>query len=460
VLGYVVARYPHGPAVPGRLDLSLRHPLHEDGRPRPFTIDWLDGRGDPVLHVSARPDDGVAVLNGYRRGRLRGGSWGDEVALSPYPFPRDGHHQWHLGFELLADRFRVLVEREPLCDFPHRTSPGPIRLVRSSSFVFRLEDGLQPAEPEFSPAWDHGWIRAEPNREPQPLESFRFFAVLGTWLEEDVVEATVASCFRQGCERVYLVDNGSPDRTVERAVAAGAIHARSFTSDDFDERERMRQLQSVVDEVSQAEGDEHVWWLYLDADEFYRGPGALTLREHLATLDRRYRVVGSRLFNHLPGGEPAYVEGRHPLDYQPLCYPMPAPWWCSEGHWRHPLLRWDRGGPPITVGQSFHTSECAVALLEPPEPVTLHHFPFRSEEVTRRRLERLFGRGEAGADRTRADQQDVVDHMRRRLASLDAVYRGRYADAEYQLYPRAFVPRIRPWEDWAGPEERTVPRWY
>jgi hypothetical protein len=61
--------------------------------------------------------------------------------------------------------------------------------------------------------------------DPDTLPEFRFFAVLGTWMEEDVVEATVRNAFAQGVEAVYLVDNASTDATVEWAVAAGATLA-------------------------------------------------------------------------------------------------------------------------------------------------------------------------------------------------------------------------------------------
>src|SRR5580692_11506323 len=70
-------------------------------------------------------------------------------------------------------------------------------------------------------------IEANPG-DAHPLDDARFFAVLGTWMEEDVVEATVRNALAQGVEAVYLVDNASTDETVERAVAAGAILAESF----------------------------------------------------------------------------------------------------------------------------------------------------------------------------------------------------------------------------------------
>src|SRR5690242_8760943 len=138
------------------------------------------------------------------------------------------------------------------------------------------------------------WITALPNPSlPKTLPGFRMFGVLGTWMEADVVAATVRSAMMQGCERVYLVDNRSPDDTVEIAVKAGAILARSFASDEYDERLRLRHMNAVMSEVSKAEGDQHTWWLFLDADEFHHGPSGMTLFEYLKTLDKQFRVVGT-----------------------------------------------------------------------------------------------------------------------------------------------------------------------
>src|SRR5262249_61064577 len=78
----------------------------------------------------------------------------------------------------------------------------------------------------------------------------RLFAVLGTWMEADVVADSVRNAFAQGCERVYLVDNGSEDDTVARAVEHGAILARTFVTEHYDERLRLRLMNDVVTEAS------------------------------------------------------------------------------------------------------------------------------------------------------------------------------------------------------------------
>lgn len=319
---------------------------------------------------------------------------------------------------------------------PARVGRRLVRRARRALFGWQPPPGL--------PSTD--WARCEPNpTNPRPLDSFRMFAVLGTWQEADIVAATVRNAIEQGCERVYLVDNDSPDDTVTIAEGAGAILAHRFHTDAYDEGERMRLMNDVVATVSAAaaaeDGDEHIWWLWLDADEFPHGPGGVTLRDHLATLDRRFRVVGARFFNHYPDRVPEYVSGHHPLDYQPLCaehvYPM-----CTEGHRKHPLQRWDAAGPFITCVAGFHQATADEVLLEPSRPIFVHHFPFRTQAVSRRRLELLAG--DAGG--RAAGDPATHWHIHTRFRQLDAVYAQRWNRVEVPTPAgRAKGVHLLPW---------------
>lgn len=310
------------------------------------------------------------------------------------------------------------------------------------------------------------WARAEPAPDQvHPLPSFRFFAILGTWYEADVIEATVKNAFVQGCERVYLVDNDSPDDTVARAVAAGATLARTFATEVYEEDERMRIMNAVVAEVSEqtAEADEdsdHIWWLWLDADEFHHGPQGLTLIEYLSALDRRFRVVGARFFNHYPDRVPEYEEGRHPLDFQPLCeehvYPM-----CTRGHRKHPLQRWDRDGNPIVCGAGFHQASSTATLIEPLQHIYLHHFPYRREAVSRRRLEALCQTDADGLARAGDRKVQSYQHIVSRFASFDAVYRHDWEHVENLIpgHPLRGV-LLDPWNLQVPNADLAFARWY
>jgi hypothetical protein len=297
----------------------------------------------------------------------------------------------------------------------------------------------------------------EPNPpSPDVVSGFRFFAVLGTWMEADVVEATVRNALAQGVEEIHLVDNASTDATVERAVAAGAVLAETFDTAVYDERIRILLMNSVVARQSFATGAEHVWWLWLDADEFPEGPAGMTIAEYLATLDRRFRVVGSTYFNHFPDHEPQYISGFHPLDFQPLAerYVPLRQRFCDQPHWKHPLQRFDRQGPFLMAIDGFHTASLRTKdpVIEPDGGIVTHHVQYRDESATRARMDLLCG-GPA-----RNDFNDGLGHrtIQRRYDSLDAVYAGRWDDVNNQRGEEPMLG-VHP-EPW--PDPATARRWY
>jgi glycosyltransferase involved in cell wall biosynthesis len=285
--------------------------------------------------------------------------------------------------------------------------------------------------------------------DPETLTHFRFFAVLGTWMEEDIVEATVRNAFAQGVEAVYLVDNASTDATVERAVAAGATLAESFETRVYEEHVRVLFMNAVVARESLACGAEHVWWLWLDADEFPEGPDGMTIAEYLRTLDRRFRLVGSTFYNHYPSGKPEYIPGFHPLDFQPLCerYVRVLPRFCDQWHFKHPLQRFDNTGPFVMSIIGFHSANTMnpAPLLEPVGGIVTHHVQYREESFTRARMERLCG----GVGRNTYNHSIGNTEIGKRFASLDAIYAQRWGDVD-NLRVREANRGVHP-QPWNGP---------
>ncbi len=303
------------------------------------------------------------------------------------------------------------------------------------------------------------WVVAEPQpRRPKPVD-FKLFGIIGAWTEEDVIAATVANAFAQGCERVLLVDNNSGDDTVAEAVRAGAELAESFATESYDEGLRLEIMNRVVQETSAQDGSEHVWWMWLDADEFPHGPGGETVREYLAHLDRRFRIVGARFINHFPDRTPAYVPGFHPLDFQPLGEEHLLG--CRLHHRKHPLQRFDRAGLPIICDRGFHrASSLEQPLREPEQAIYLHHFPYRDPEVTRRRLALLCATDETGRKRV-VEGDDAADGMVPRFETLDAVYRGDWARVRNYRGDTDFsVAQPVPWTELAPPADWPSRRWY
>ena len=300
--------------------------------------------------------------------------------------------------------------------------------------------------------------------DPDPLEEFRLFAIMATWMEADVVAATVSNALTQGCERVYLADNNSPDETVKVALDAGATLAANYATPHFDEHMHRVMLNALVAFLSLQEGADHIWWLYLDADEFPHGPQGMTLGAYLRTLDRRFRIVGSRVFFHYPTDIPHYASGRHPLDFQPLCEEIHVPNVCPAQHWKHPLQRYDRYGPFIASAMGAHsitTGRVGESALEPPVPIFTHHFQYRDEEVTRRRLALLSFDPATGQSRTRLmDAGERGGSMHRRHRQVDAVYGRRWEQISIRAGNDAPGVHPRPWRELVSDDDARVARWY
>lgn len=307
------------------------------------------------------------------------------------------------------------------------------------------------------------WSRVEANPlKPDSLLGVRLFGIVGTWCEGDVIEATVHNAYAQGCERVFIVDNESPDDTLERAVAAGAEIARVYHTNYYDESRRLAEMYGVINAVSSELAAPHIWWLVSDADEFVHGPAGLRIVDYLARLDRRFRVVGARVFNHFPTSELANVPDRHPLDYQPMCQELEMAW-CSLRHWKHPLVRWDRSGPELELEQGFHRVRAPVRVREPRAGVFLHHFQYRNRPETYERLRRLCEAQDDGLIRS-AKQDAIVrggSGGRLRWATLDYAYSQDWAYVE-RLTPRGHRSGVdpRPWTSLVCPADASVARWY
>ena len=301
---------------------------------------------------------------------------------------------------------------------------------------------------------DRGHFEQEQNPvDPHPLDDFRVFAVIKSWMDEDIIEATVRNAFLQGAERVFLVDNASTDATVANAEAAGATVAEIYESEAFDGRLVQPLVNAVVARESLRSGAEHVWWMLLDSDEFPEGPNGRTVREYLAGLDARFRIVGASFMNHLPDRKPEYLPGFHPLDFQPLYYPFEpmnhAP--CPLGHWKHPLQRFDRHGQFLASNEGSHLAFASERLLEPTNGIVIHHFQYRDEVRTRARLQLI-----RDTQRDELHSSAGWNSFERRRRSLEAVYSQRWDEVDTPPNRRAEESRSpQPW-----PESASVRRWY
>ncbi len=294
------------------------------------------------------------------------------------------------------------------------------------------------------------WVRPETG--PGRQGPVRLFAVVGTWMESDVIGATVRHLLDQGCEQVYIVDNDSPDATVEAARSAGAHIAVQYSSDAYDETLRLSLMSSVAEHVSRLTGEGSVWWMYADADEFTFAPQHERVIDWLPKVPAACRVVGAYVMNHYPSPGVETPVGECPLDVQPMAEDFAQPM-CGANHRKHPLVRWDRQGPNLRVGHGFH-KVYGERLREPQWELVMHHFPFRNEEFTRSRLRALLGSNGGGGGRADLSGESAR-HMKDRSDGLDAVYDGRWSDVPNFLRGGNGVV-LAPWVDLlAGRTDRT-----
>ncbi len=333
---------------------------------------------------------------------------------------------------------------------PAASTPTPT-LTRLSSWSQTARRAVSARK---GPATRPGQVGHEDNPDhPVVLEDFPIFAVIKSWMDEDIIEATVRNAFAQGADTVFLVDNASTDSTVARAVEAGATVAEVYETEAFDGRLVQPLVNAVVARESLRDGSDHIWWMLLDSDEFPEGPGGRTIREYLAGLDRRFRLVGARFLNHLPDTTPANVEGFHPADFQPLCYPFEPlnnpP--CSLGHWKHLLQRFDRHGQFLLSNEGAHTAFASERVIEPSAGVLVHHFQYRNEAFTRAKLDLVHE-----SHRDGLHESAGWSSFDRRRRSLDAVYDQRWAEVDTP--PNRVAGASAHPAPWSG--QSTLRRWY
>lgn len=120
----------------------------------------------------------------------------------------------------------------------------------------------------------------EAELEGPPLDEFAFYAFLFVYNEADIIESTIKNAYSQGCEKIFFVDHQSDDNTVEIAIKNGAVLYDKYRSRYFEEDKKVIYSNKCMEEISITSNSDHVWWLFIDADEFPHGPFGKTIREY------------------------------------------------------------------------------------------------------------------------------------------------------------------------------------
>lgn len=296
----------------------------------------------------------------------------------------------------------------------------------------------------------------------------RLYAMISTWHESDIVAAAVKNCFAEGCDRVYVLDNDSPDGTAHEAVKAGAILAQSYHTDYFQDVLRVTILNDIMSDITISEAHSELWWLCIDCDEFPRGPGTTTVRQYVENLPEDCNTVGADAFDHYPTEPTANVRGEHPAKFQPMGWlrRWPNQGFCKQGHWKHPLVRYRNGKYTAIFTRGLHEAQITDEHgepVEPPVPILNHHFMFRNEEDTRLRLTALCGPDPKlnGLNRSKPDDVWIQEEgAMTRFRNMDHIYRGEWDKARMphmQATPElkdAGIP-LQHWSHWFREDDYT-----
>jgi hypothetical protein len=299
---------------------------------------------------------------------------------------------------------------------------------------------IDDAYAKYSP---QSWVSTSCSTKPDKNRSFHIplYAIIGARNEEDIIYACIRNAFEQGCKKVFLIDNNSSDKTRQEATDAGAEIFLNYDTDQYYEMHRIRLMNDAVESISLNENHDKVWWLWLDADEFPRGPKDNTISQFLTELSDDIRVVGADVVNHFPTEKPYYRKRQHPGKFMPYgelfdCSSLKTKH-CLLNHWKHPLHRFDKGKAQIRALSGFHTAHCCELPSEPRECITIHHFPFRDKDTTFARYNALCEKNDKldlknpQSSSSRIGFDDSVSIKKkscttRRYENLDYVYNGQW----------------------------------
>lgn len=314
-----------------------------------------------------------------------------------------------------------------------------------------------------------GWGGFHPNvlPEPQCFEDIPrvkpvLNAIISTWYDGDIIQSTVKNCFEQGCSRVFILDNDSPDDSVEQALNAGAELAECYKTEFYDDDLRIKKQNDfikrrVVSSAFDTKGmPSNIWWMALDADEFLIGHNGARVIDTLSTLSGAIRCVGSFAIDLYPQSKDEYIVGQHPAQCMSKGLIRRGGWgrYCECGHWKHSLLRYVDGMYDVALSRGNHMNAQPTGstnLKEPPFGCWMFHAPLRTYDAAKARLTALCGKNPNGTKRRSAGDDEVTkdNGAIRRFKSLEHIYSGQWDRVDYphsQMYGRPITGiALYPW---------------
>ncbi len=224
----------------------------------------------------------------------------------------------------------------------------------------------------------------------QAPDDFRVLAVMHTFNEADVVEATLKRLFENGID-VWVVDNWSIDGTydiVSQYLGKGVVGLEYFPAEGSTGlrqwREQLARTEEIVASVN------YDWYIHHDADEMHESPWlGYRLKDALYHVDQ----CGFNAVNHS-------ILNFYPVDYEPL---LPQLNHTSQLNYfafgEHPaylsLIRaWKNLGRPVNLQRQRGHEVLFEGRRVFPYKFLMRHYPIRSQDhgerkVIKERLPRL-----------------------------------------------------------------------
>lgn len=203
------------------------------------------------------------------------------------------------------------------------------------------------------------------------LTNVKLFGITMVKNEADIIRPFLESA-AQWADRIFVYDNGSNDGTwdIVKAMASDVIVPWKTEDIPFNDGLRSRVFNAFRHEAEV--GD---WWCFrLDADEFYiENP-----REFLGTVPRAYHIVARRSLEFrltLEDLEDFEFSGDFSRDRNKLHYVKPE-LGVENRFFRHrDTVTWSEGGTRSFGGITY------------PKAILVAHYPWRSPQQIRKRLE-------------------------------------------------------------------------
>ena len=294
-----------------------------------------------------------------------------------------------------------------------------------------------------------GWKLVKPTLSQLPTDrndTPLVYVIISTWHDGDIIAATVGNCFENGCTKVFVLDNDSPDNTVFDAKLAGAEIAEVYKTEYYDDDLRIRKQNEFVKNIVETEKHRELWFVTLDADEFPIGTDGEEFRTTLGRLPGPIRTIGSNAIDLYPTGDEHYEVGSHPASCYSKGINRTAKFACAQHHWKHVAIRYFNGVYDIAQSRGNHypATKRPVPILEPKIELPIFHCPLRNRQDSYTRLTALCGKKDRNGFHRSAGDDDAIGGQGaiKRFKSLDAIYSQRWHEVELphsQMYGRQIV---------------------